>query len=578
MKKLGVVVGLSLALAVCSVPLSAGDKNTFVKAEYGTVRTLDPACAYDTTSGMRLTNLYETLIEFDGESTENFRPLLAVNVPTIANGGISKDGRVYRFEIRQGVRFHNGALLTPQDVEYSLERSMIVDQEGGPSWMMLEAVTGYGGTRKDGKIIPGVFKTVMDAVEVDGNTVVIKLPIAYPPLMGILQYAANSIVNKEWAIANHAWDGKLETAAQYNGPDFNKEPLQNVANGTGAYKLKSWEKSNQFVFEKFDGYWGPKATIQTAIVKYVPEWTTRKLMLQNGDADTVTVDNTYYPEVKAMPGLKIHLVPQLSVSMAFMNQKINLTANPDVGSGKLDGNGIPADFFADINVRKAFQHALDYRAMKEDVANGLIENPRSPNVIGLPYYKAVPLPDFDLKKAAEYMKKAHGGQVWQNGFKMTITYNTGNTLREAAAMMLAENINSLNPKFKIEVRNVQWKDYTVKYRQGLYPIFIIGWGADYPDPHNFLYTFMHSNGAYGKHMGVAYDDVDKLCDEGIKNADPEVRKRVYYQLQDIWAERALAVGIYQPVLVKAYRQEVTGFDPNPMFSDAHELLRLLRKR
>jgi len=554
-----------------------GNKDVFVKATYGTVRTLDPAVAYDTSSGMRLYNLYECLIEFDGESTENFRPLLATKVPTVANGGISKDGKTYTFEIRSGVKFHNGDIMTPEDVEYSIERGMVVDQEGGPSWMMLEAVTGYGGTREDGKIIPGVFKKILDAVKVDGNKVVISLPAAYPPLMGIMQYTSNSIVSKKWAIANNAWDGKLESAEKFNGPDFNKEPLQNIENGTGAYKLKNREKSSEFVFERFDDYWGPKPAIKTAIVKYVPEWTTRKLMLQNGDADIVTIDNTYYPEVKDMPGLKIHLVPQLSVSMAFMNQKINMTANPDVGSGKLDGNGIPSDFFKDLNVRKAFQHAVDYRAMKEDVGNGLIENPRSPNVIGLPYVKDVPLPAFDLEKAAAYMKKAHGGKVWQNGFQMTITHNTGNTLREAAAMMMAENISSLNPKFKIEVRNVEWKDYTVKYRQGLYPIFIIGWGADYPDPHNFLYTFMHSNGAYGKHMGVKYDDVDKLCDQGIQNADPEIRRKVYYELQDIWVERALAVGVYQPVLIKAYRDNVTGFIPNPMFSDAYDLLKLMKK-
>ncbi len=215
--------------------------------------------------------------------------------------------------------------------------------------------------------------------------------------------------------------------------------------------------------------------------------------------------------------------------------------------------------------------------MKEDVANGLIESPRSPNVLGLPYYKEVPLPDFDLKKSAEYLKKAHGGKLWEKGFKMTITHNTGNALREAAANMLAENINSLNPKFQIDVRNVIWKDYTVKYRQGLYPIFLIGWGADYPDPHNFLYTFMHSNGAYGKHMGVAYKDVDKLCEEGIQSADPAVRKRVYYELQDIWVERALAIGLYQQILVKAYRNEVTGFVPNPMFSTAYDLLKTLKK-
>jgi peptide/nickel transport system substrate-binding protein len=279
-----------------------------------------------------------------------------------------------------------------------------------------------------------------------------------------------------------------------------------------------------------------------------------------------------------MKNITIHKVPQLSVSMAFLNQKINTTGNPDVGSGKLDGNGIPSDFFSDINVRKAFLHSIDYRALKEDVANGLIENPGSPNIIGLPYYKKVPMYEYDLEKAAEYMKKAWGGQVWEKGFKMTITHNTGNTLREAAARMMAENVTSLNQKFNIEVRNVEWKDYTAKYRQHLYPVFLIGWGADYPDPHNFLHTFMHSKGVYGKYSGYNNPEVNRLCEEGIKTADPEKRREIYSRLQDLWRIDAVGAGIYQPILVKVYRNEVSGFVPNPMFGDAYDLLRIMKKK
>ena len=100
------------------------------------------------------------------------------------------------------------------------------------------------------------------------------------------------------------------------------------------------------------------------------------------------------------------------------------------------------------------------------------------------------------------MQKAWGGRVWEKGFRMIITHNTGNEMREAAAHMLAENIMALNPKFRIEVRNVDWKDYLVEYRNYMYPIFIIGWGADYADPHNFLYTYMHSGGVYGRYHGL----------------------------------------------------------------------------
>ncbi len=576
MKKLSVFFVSVFLCFVLAFPAGAKDKDTFVKADYGTVRTLDPATVYDTTSGMRVYNLYERLVAFDGASTEKFIPELAEEVPTVANGGISADGKTYRFKIRKGVKFHNGATLTPEDVEYSFERGMIVDQAGGPQWMMLEAITGKGGTRDgDDKIVDGIFKVIMDAVEVDGDTVVFKLPAAYPPLMGIIQYASSSIVNKKWAIENGCWDGKLETAAKFNNPDFNTEPLQKLANGTGPYKLKEWVPSNQFVFERFEGYWGKKPYFKNAIVKYVPEWTTRKLMLQNGDADQVGLDPTYVEEVRAMKDVTIYEVPQLSYSAAIFCQKINPTGNPDIGSGKLDGNGIPTNFFSDIHVRKAFSHSIDWKAMKEDVGMNLIDLPGSPNCIGLPYYKEVPLYEFSQEKAAAEMKQAFGGKVWEKGFKMTITHNTGNVMREAAAHMMAENIMALNPKFQIEVRNVEWKDYTVKYRQFAYPMFIIGWGADYPDPHNFLYTFMHSNGVYGKYSGFKNAEVDALCDAGIQNVEPAKRNEAYSKLQDLWHELAVGNTVYQKTLVKPYRSDIKGFVGNPMFSDAHDYIKHL---
>ena len=577
MKILNSKAGLAIVLATSVISAHAGSKDTFVKATYGTVRTLDPAVVYDTSSGSRVRNLYETLVFFDGESTENFVPLLATKVPTVGNGGISADGKTYTFEIRKGVKFHNGATLDAEDVAYSFKRNMIADPDGGPQWMMLEALTGESGTRDDNNIMAGIFDKIDKAIEVKGNNVVIHLPRPYPPLMGIISYASSSIMDKDWAMKNGGWDGKIANAAKYNNPAPNEEPFREKVNGTGAYTLKAWEPSKQMVFERFDGYWGKKPAIKTAIVKYVPEWTTRKLMLQNGDADTVTVDNVHYPEVAAMKNIDIYKVPQLSVSSVFFNRKINTTANTDIGSGKLDGNGIPPDFFTDENVRKAFAHSMDWQTYKRDVGNGLIEIPSSPNVTGLPFHRDVPIYVFDAKKATEYMKKAFGGKVWEKGFKMTITHNTGNALREAAAHMLAENVSALNPKFQIEVRNVAWKDYLVKYRNFMYPIFIIGWGADYPDPHNFLFTFMHSKGVYGKYVGYKNDKVDMLANAGIENIDPAKRNEVYTELQNLWYTETPGITIYQPVLVKPYLKGTKGFVPNAMFSDAFELFRVMHK-
>ncbi len=568
-----------LLLAVLTAGADVKRPDTFVLANYGTLRTLDPAVCYDATGSQRIWNIYETLIFFEGSNTDKYIPLLAETVPTLENGGISADGKTYTFRIRKGVKFHAGGDLTPEDVAYSFKRAMIVDPDGGPMWMLLEALTGHGSTRDaKGNLFPGIFEAIDKAVQVKADNVVIHLPRPFPPFLGILAYSAAAVLDREWAIANGCWDGNIQNAARYNNPAPGHEPLQKIANGTGAFRLKLWEPSKQFVFERFDGYWGPRPALKTAIVKYVKEWSTRKLMLQNADADRVTVDTPYVPEVEAMPGLKLYKVPQLSLTCALFTRRVDPTGNPNIGSGRLDGRGIPPDFFADANVRKAFLHAFDRQTYQEDVFNNLVILPTSPNIEGLPYHTQVPVYEFDLNKSKSYLQKAWNGKVWQKGFQMVIAHNTGNEMREAAAWMLAENIMSLNPKFRIEVRNVEWKDYLVQYRNYRFPIFITGWAADYPDPHNFLYTFMHSQGAYGRFLAYRNEEVDRLCEAGIATVDPVERQKIYTRLQNLWYEESIGIPLYQQINVRAYRDYVNGYVPNAMLTDAWEDLKRIVKK
>ena len=552
---------------------------TFVFEDYGTVRSIDPACAYDNVSHQRIMNIYESLIAFDGSSTEAFVPVLAEEVPTIKNGGITDGGKTYTFKIRKGVTFHAGGMLTPEDVAYSIKRHMVVDQDGGPMWMMLEALTGETSTRnKAGDIKPGIFQKINDSVTIKGESVSLHLPQPFTPLLAILAYSYGGvIIDKEWTMENGGWDGTLENAAKYNNPAFGSEPLHHIENGTGAYAMLKWEPSKVFIFNRFDGYWGEMPALKTAIIRYNKEWSSRKLALQNGDADRVMVDTQYLPEVEAMADVVVHSVPQLSVTAALFCQQVNPEANTNIGSGKLDGEGIPPDFFSDSHVRKAFLLAFDRDTYAHDVWNDRVVMPTSPNAKGLPYYIDVPIYTFDLEKAKAEMMQAWGGQVWETGFKMVITHNTGNAQREAAAQMLAENIMSLSPKFQIEVRTVDWKDYTVAYRKYQFPIFIIGWGADFPDPDNFIFTFMSSEGVYGKYMAYASEEVDRLCKEGRFEVNPEKRRAIYERLQNLWYEDAIGCMLYQKIDNFAYRSNIKGFVPHPMLDSAWEDLKSISK-
>ncbi|KPA14252.1 peptide ABC transporter substrate-binding protein [Candidatus Magnetomorum sp. HK-1] len=576
MKRYTFNVLLFLIFISCQSIYARSDE-TFILATYSDLRTLDPAVAYDETSYQRILNIYEPLIFYNASQTNDFLPILAKEVPTFGNKGISKDAKTYIFTIRDSVFFHDGQALTAKDVVYSFKRNMISDPVSGPMWMLLEALTGKRSTRdKNDKIDPQIFSLIDNAIKDSGNKVIFHLPEPYPPFLGLLTQASSVVISKSWAIANGCWDGNINNAIKYNNPEPGTEPLHHKTNGTGAYRLKQWKPSHQFVFERFDHYWGAKPFFKTAIVKCIKEWSTRKLMLQNGDAHRVSVDAPYFKTIKKMNGISWTSVPQLSVSSVFFCQNTHNNGNPNIGSGCLDGKGIPSNFFSDIHVRKAFLHLFDRKAYQQEVFHGEAIIPSSPNINGLPFQASVPIYEFDLEKARFHLKKAWDGQVWKKGIHMIIAHNTGNEMREIAAHMLAENLMSIHPKCQIEVRQIDWKDYLIGYRNYEYPVFITGWVADFPDPHNFLYPFMHSKGNYGKLMKVSDPLVDQLCDAGIKTLNPNERKQIYHKLQHLWYKNAFGLILYQQVNLRVYRSNIVGDIPNPMLTDAWENLKVLR--
>jgi len=581
MKQIVGIIGICLLLMISATEgqSKANHQDRFVFASYGNIQTLDPCMSYDSTSNQRILNIYEPLIFFDGSSVDQYIPVIAEKVPSLENGGISSDGLTYIFEIRKGIRFHEGEILTPEDVAYSFKRNMIADPEGGPVWMLLEPLVGQTSTRdNNGQLIAGIWNKIDKSISVYQNKVIFHLVRPYPPFLSILCSSVGAILNKQWAISKGCWNGNIKESKKFNNPRMGREPLQKIANGTGAYRMISWEVSKEFIFERNEHYWGKKPAIRIAIFKYVKEWSTRKMMLQNGDADRVSVDSMHIPEVLSMKGLSFYKVPQLSVSGALFCQQIKKIGNPYIGSGKLDGRGIPPNFFSDVYVRKAFLHAFDRNMYRRDVLNNMAIVPTSPNIEGLPYHINVPYYEYDPQKIVENLKKAWDGKAWKLGFHMTIVYNTGNEMREAAAMMIAENLMALNRNIQIEVQNVDWKDYLVNYRNYMYPFFLIGWSADYADPHNFIYNFMHSQGILGKYIRYHDSTIDGLCEKGIQVIKPSERRVIYDKLQHAWYENAIGILLYQQVNFRAYREDLNGFVLNPIFDDAWEDLKTLYRR
>ena len=533
---------------------------TFIYATIGAWDSLDPAYAYDTASGEIIQAVYEPLLSnWYTEDTTHFDPVLATEWT------VSDDGKTYRFKIREGVKFHNGNDLTPEDVEYSFERGMVQDYGAGPQWMLFEPLFGSDthSSRSDDGLLP--LEEIKSKVEVDGQWVQFNLATPYEPFLQILSQTWGSIVDKEWCIENGDWDGTQASYEALNDPPSGGSPLQEIMNGTGPFKLERFEVQVETSLIRNENYWRKAPELERFIVKVIDEWTTRRLMLEAGDADSAYVPRAYIDELENTPNLNVYTdLPALQNDAMFFQFAISEDST-FVGSGKMDGTGIPSDFFSDPDVRKGFAYAFDYETYIKDAYSGEMKQTGSPIVEGLSYYDAnAPRYTKDLAKAEEYLKKAWSGQVWENGFTFTIAYNAGNLQRKTACEILQQNLFSINEKFNVLIQVMQWPTLLRGMYAGLLPMFQIGWVADYPDAHNFVFPFMHSAGTFSGWQNYNNPEVDSLIGQAISSPDPTERETIYRELDQIYYEDVPSIMEGQILGRRYFRDWVGGFYFNPV--------------
>ncbi|WP_213918045.1 MULTISPECIES: ABC transporter substrate-binding protein [unclassified Mesotoga] len=600
MKKILLVTLTMLFLAFTAF---ASDPETFVNLTIGMPETLDPLHSYDTASGEAILNLYDNLIQYDGESVTEFLPMISTAVPSVENGLVVEEAGALKFifPIREGVKFHTGNILTPEDVKYSFDRYILGDPSGGPQWMIIEALTGgkfasvegwfedYAGmpyseavdaeknaTSEEAKqkLISFYEEVVSPRVAVDGNNIVFTLDSAWGPFMSTIAHFGSwgAIVDSKWGIENGAWDGKADGWWKWHDLEPQESPYHAAAAGCGPFKLVEWDTAQQkVILERFDDYWAGPAKLKTVVIWGIDEFSTRKAIFEAGDADICYFGSSYLDQAEALAAEGKAVVtkgyPTASITSLHFNWLV-AEGSEYLGSGKLDGNGVPRDFFSDIHVRRGFAFCYDGATFVDEVLNGngvLVPSDLPQGFLG--YDETLPLPEFNLAKAAEEFKKAWGGEVWEKGFKIQILYNTGNDERQTIAEMLAYFVNMINPKFKVETLGVQWPTYLAAQRNGFLPLFTIGWLADYPDPHNFIATYYASYGVYASRQGVPFqewaaENVDANISKAAASVDNDERFALYRDVQEKAIEAALGIPLYMPTGLNVRAPWVEGWHPH----------------
>jgi hypothetical protein len=230
--------------------------------------------------------------------------------------------------------------------------------------------------------------------------------------------------------------------------------------------------------------------------------------------------------------------------------------------GRLDESGIPPDFLSDVDVRKGFAYSFDYTKMlSESYMPGGAQQPATPVVPGMPFHNfGQEKYSMNLTKAVEHFKAAWGGQLWVHGFNMTICYI--GQLRQKMCEIIKATVESLNSKFHIKMISVLG-EYGQRLRAGELTIFQVGWLEDFPDPHNFVLAFMHSQGGFALFQRYANATVDTLIEAGVRELNQTRREQIYYDLQRIYHDECPSIPYAQSIQRRFERDWVQGWYYNP---------------
>ena len=488
-----------------------------------TPNTLDPLLASNTTENMIARLMFDNLVSTD-ETGRKQVPILARVVPTLANGGISKDGLTITYHLRTGVKWHDGVPFTSKDVKFTWsailnKRNNVISQTG--------------------------FNLVSSVDTPDAATVVFHMKRRFAPVIDTIFGESDDPFN---IVPEHIL-GPLQSI---NVATFNASPI-----GTGPFKFKDWVRGDHMTLVRNDDYFMGKPKLAQITLSFIPDENTELNQLRTHDLDyQYQASPQEYKDLKTLHDITSVLV-QLN---QYERIQINTKHKP------LD----------DVRVRQALAYGLDRQKLVDTLT------------FGSAVVADQDLPPFMWAHAPNVMKYAHDvakakallaaagftpgpdGIMVRHGKKLAleIVTNTSNATRRSAIVQIQSMLHEIGVELDVKTYLGSLLFATMGQggilQNGKYDLAVTGWVAGIDPDQSSIFTCdaQPPNGNNETHYCTPQmDAAEKVA---ITHFDRTTRERAYADIETQLARDLPQIPIWWPRQIEPINPDFKHFTPNPV--------------
>jgi len=457
---------------------------------------LNPLLATDSSSSEIASFLFNGLVKYDKES-KNI-------IGDLAQKFYFKDKVTLIFELKHGVKWHDGELFSAKDVLFTYK-----------TLISPKVVSPYSAG----------FRFVKSVKMLD-------------------EYTVEVIYKKPYFKALETWmmgilpEHILKDEKNFMSAKFNTHPI-----GTGAYKLTQLEYSKNIELTAFDDYFQGRAKIDTISFHVIADPLTRFLMLKSSALDIGNVEPMAYErQLNKAFFEKFNMYENITLSYTYLgfNLRLKKFQNPDVR--KALSLGIDRQKIVDILF---FSHAK--------VCTG----PFLPGTVA--FNEQVQAPKRDIQQAKALLKKA--GYTQEHPFTFEIVTSNSSPVRPYAAEIIQYQLKQIG--VKVSLRVMEWQAFlNMVVFPHKFDAVLLGWGlSPTPDPYMFWHSNSDKKGGFNL-VGYHNPKIDRMIEESQTMIDREKLGKVWQEMFKIITDDNPYLFLYIPNSITAVNKKIKNIDPS----------------